>query len=165
MVMKSRNPDRFVSGDDVQLPSTSGSEDLHFRSEIMRLSREMLDDNLTFEKLKDNILWPFISKTMKLTFIDEKEAFMMRQLLEAEVCKIMRNTSACMQDKEFHEELAQARIIALCNINRAKGTDKAASMLNERIANISQFSQHFSTPIHGSGESRSFLRRLFGGAR
>jgi len=165
MVMKSRNPDKFVSGDDVQMPSSSGTEDLHFRSEIMRLSREMLDDNLTFEKLKDNPLWPFISKTMKLTFIDEKEAFMMRQLLEAEVCKVMRNTSACMQDRYFHEELSQARIIALCNINRAKGTEKASSMLNERIANISQFSQHFSTPVGGSGQNRSFLSRVFGVGR
>lgn len=164
MVMRSRNPDRFVSGDDVQLPSSPSTEDLHFRSELMRLSREMIEDDLTHEKLKDNPLWPFISKTMKLTFIDEKEAFMMRQLLEAEVCKVMRNTPACMQDRYFHEELAQARIIALCNINRAKGTDHASSMLNERIANISQFSQHFTSQV-GSREGRGLLNKIFGVGR
>lgn len=163
MVLNRNKPDQFIEPAMSSMP-TGGGDDLHFRSELMRLNKELIEDELTEEKLKDSLLWPFVTKTLKLTFIDEKDAVILKQLLESEVCKIMRSTPAAMQDHEFFKEIGAARIIALMNINRARGTENANSKLNERIANISQFSQHFTGTVGGTSRE-GWLSKIFGGRR
>lgn len=125
----------------------SQEDQLALKPISLQMINEIVEDDFTQGKLEDNPLWPFVSKTCKLTFIDEPGAFALSQLLEAEVCKAIRNKPPCEQDNKFYMEIGQGRIIGKLNIMRAKGTDKAQSMLNERIANISQ-------NIHYSGLSQ-----------
>ena len=144
------------------MPPMAATDEIFYRSELLRATEKLLKDKFVEEKLEGFDLWPIISKTMKLTFIDEREAFTIKQLIEAEICKIIRSKPLSEQNAQFFNKIDNARIIAILNINRAKGTINR-NLLNERTALISQFKQIVSTSQYQSGEKRGFFSRLFGG--
>jgi len=149
------------SPDLASMPSMPPTDEIYYRSELLRATEKLIKDEMVEEKLKDSDLWPFISKTQKLTFIDERDAAALKELLEATVCSIMRSKPVCELNGEFFKKINWGRIIAHLNINRAKGTTNR-NLLNERTALISQFKQVVTSSQYQAPERRGFLSRIFG---
>ena len=157
--------DDYVSSEvpevEYDVPETAPTEEVFFRDEVLRATEKLVKDELVDEKLKEFDLWPIISKTMKLTFIDERDSYVLRELIESEFCRLMRSKPPCELNQDFFRNIGNARIIALLNINRAKGTYNR-NLLNERTALISQFRQ-IVTSTSQQRERPGLFSRFFGG--
>ncbi|MHA1874037.1 MAG: hypothetical protein ACTSVB_07975 [Candidatus Heimdallarchaeaceae archaeon] len=136
------------------------NEDIFMRSEMLKITKELINDEPVEEKLAD-MLWAFKSKTMKLTFLNQNDTNVLNLLFEAEVCKMLRHLPKIEHTPELYEKLGQARVIALLNIKRAMGTNDRNKM-NERTSLLTQIRQNISTPIQQSSGHKGRLARLFG---
>ena len=143
------------------MPMMGATDEIFYRSEMLRATEKLVKDDLIEEKLKDFELWPIISKTIKLTFVNEREANILRQLLEAEICRLMRSKPISELDGKFFENVGNARIVALLNINRSKGVINK-NLLNERTALISQYKQIVTASQYQGTEKRGFWSKIFG---
>lgn len=142
------------------------SEDIFYRSDMMRSLEKMVDDDFVKEKLKDFELWSILSKSYKLTFFSMDDVYVQENLFEAEVCKLLRSIPPCMHDTKLSLKIGQSRMIFQANLRRSLGTNDR-NKINERIAQISQFRQFISSSMQsqGGGGIRGFLSKLAGGRR
>lgn len=135
-------------------------EDVFLRSEMLKVTKELINDEPVDKKLED-MLWAFKTKTMKLTFLDIHDMNVLNLLFEAEVCKMLRHLPKAEHTPELYEKLGQARVIALLNIKRGIGTNDRYKM-NERTSLLTQITQRINTPLQQSAQSKGRLARLFG---
>lgn len=143
----------------IEFPGTEEKEDIWFRSEMYKLLEKLIEDKSSEEKLKDFPLWAGLSKSIKLTFFDEREALSLENLFEAEVCRYLRSLPPNKHSFENYMKLGQARILFFANVNRSVGTP--IQKINERIAILSQWK--ISTPMEVSPQPKpSIWRRIFG---
>lgn len=135
-------------------------EDIWYRSEMLRIVDKIIEDDKVNEKMEELPFWSVNSKSLKLTFFDEREAAMLENLFEAEICRYLRSLSPDKQNFETYLKIGQARIVFYANLNRSVGTP--IQKINERIAILSQWK--ITTPVEVCPQPKqSIWRRIFGG--
>lgn len=131
-------------------------------SDTFKVIRELLRDEM-LNSLKNTPLWPVLTKSFVLTFLDDKEAKRLEFLFESYVCKWLRSLRpGDPKNKEIIDKIQQLRFIFLTNLNRARGTINS-NKINERTAQISQIRfgmSSFNTPTQSGGPG--FWSRLLG---
>ena len=149
--------------EDYELPmAESPQEDIFFRNEMIKITKEIIEDKTVEEKLKDFPLWAAASKSLKLTFLTPRDVTVLNNLFEAETCKMLRSIPPCVHDSDLYMRLGQARMIFMLNANRSLGTPNR-NIINERIAQLSQIKQVITTGTGESGgSSKGFFKRLMG---
>lgn len=136
-------------------------QDIFYRTDLMRIQKEMVEDDFVKKKLEDFELWSILSKTFKLTFYGVNDVRIMENQFEAEVCKYLRSIPPCLHNPELYIKIGQARMIFHANLRRGLGTNDR-NKINERIAQISQFRQFFTSSPRNEGGVKGFFRRLVG---
>jgi len=132
------------------------------QSDLAKLTKEILEDDVVNDKLKDFPMWSIGSKSLKLTFLDKLDVLKTENLFEANVCRLMRSIPPCAQNSGIYQNVSEARIIFNCNLRRSQGSENAENM-NERKALITQMRQLMSTPIMPKGgEGKGWLSKLLG---
>ena len=135
-------------------------EERWYASEVMKATKEIIEDKTVEERLGKNFpLWSLMTKSLKLTFLEERDVAILENLFEAEVCKMLRSIPPSMHNSQLYLQIGQARMIFLANMRRALGTNNR-SKINERIALLSQIRQVISSQTETG--KRGFLKRLFG---
>lgn len=135
-------------------------EDIFYRSDLMRATEKIIEDDFVKKKLENFPLWSIVSKTYKLTFFEIRDVYSQENLFEAEVNKLLRSIPPCMHSSELYLKIGQARMIFHANLRRALGTNNRGKM-NERIALLSQVRQLITTSTQKSGGGiRGFFRGL-----
>ena len=136
--------------------------DILSSSEIMKMIKELINDEIVEERLKDFPLWSIGTKSLKLTFLDYRDKYVLENLFEAEVCKMLRTTPKFMHTPQLYSSLGQARMVMLLNTKRSVGTTNR-NLINERTANVTQIKQVISSSARPqTGGSGGKLRRIFG---
>jgi len=145
-----------------QMKALSGiqdnSSDIAFRSDIMRATAEIIDDDFVSTKIENFPLWMTGTKSLKLTFFTEEDARIMENLFEAEACKLKRSIPPCQHNSDFYTMLGQTRMLFFSNIRRSLGTQNR-NQLNERVILQSQFKQIITS---SGSEDKGILGKLFG---
>jgi hypothetical protein len=98
--------------------------------EDIRSIDEILKDEIVEENLKDFPLWVAYAKTLKLTFLDERDVAVLENLFEALVCRYLRSLSFNKHTPELYTKIDQARMIFYANLRRSLGKNG----INERLA-------------------------------
>lgn len=132
-------------------------------SDTYKIINELLTEQMA-EKLKVSPMWPVLSKSFILSFIDNAEAQSLERLFESEVCKQLRSLEPNNpENRELVELMGQARWMFRANLNRARGTVNT-SKVNERTAQISQmqFGVTSTTQQSGGSSGPGFFGRLAG---
>jgi hypothetical protein len=138
---------------------TETTDDIFFKNELMRATEKIIEDKTAEERMGKNFpLWSILTKSMKLTFFDDKDAAILHNLFEAEVCKLERSRPPAQHDVDESLQVGQARMMFYSNIRRSVGTIDRAKV-NERIALLSQIKQFFN---YGGEMKKGFLSRLTG---
>jgi hypothetical protein len=90
---------------------------------------KLLKDEIAETNLKDFPLWVVYTKTIKLTFLDERDVAVLENLFEAEVCRYLRSLPPTKQKPEVYLKIDQARMIFYMNLRRSLGKGD----INERL--------------------------------
>lgn len=136
--------------------------DFLYRSEALRATKELLEDRIVEEGLNVEAFFPLfsvMSKTMKLTFFEERDVAIMENLFEAEIIRLWRSLPPNKQNTSTLLILGQSRMVFHANLRRSLGT-KEANKMNERIAQLTQMKMIMTTPT--PVKKTGFFARLFG---
>jgi len=135
------------------------NSDVWYRSDMMRATEKIIEDDVATEHLKDFPFWIPNSKSLKLTFLDSTDAAILTNLFEAEVCKYLRSVPASQHTPDLYVKIGQMRMLFMLNIRRSVGTENR-DMINERTTLQSQFKQIVTSST--GGMSKGLLQRIFG---
>jgi len=139
--------------------SSESQEDIWFRSEMFKLLEKIVEDKFAEQKLENFPLWMAASKSLKLTFFDDRDANILTNLFEAEVCRYLRSLPPNKQNFATYQQLGQARMLFLANVKRSVGTP--IQKINERIAVLSQWK--ITQPLEQSPVAKPGIwKRIFG---
>jgi len=142
------------------LSEARGGSDISFRSDIMRATEKLIDDEFASENLATFPMWVANAKSFKLTFFDMTDAEVLQNLYEAELCRVFRSVPPCMHNQELYYRINQSRMLFMANVHRSVGTDKR-DLINERIVLQSQF-KHIVTANDGQKGGAGLIGRLLG---
>jgi hypothetical protein len=90
---------------------------------------KILKDEIVEENLKDFPLWVAYAKTLKLTFLDERDVAVLENLFEALVCRYLRSLPPNKHSPELYTKIDQARMVFYANLRRSLGKNG----INERL--------------------------------
>lgn len=143
---------------------TQKNDTIYTQEELSQLVRQLLDDEITEGYLANSPLWAVITKTFKLTFLDETAAEILH--LRYKEAKIAYRVSlpSWKWDRKQSMFLYNLDFIFESNLNRAKGFEDGR--LNERVLISSQI-KHATTvlaesqPVKSTG-IRGVIGKVFG---
>lgn len=127
--------------------------------DAMMSAKELIEDKAIDQKMDNFPLDIIASKSLKLSFIDNKTAQYLRNLFEAEVIKYLRSLPPNMHTVTTYQKVGNARMIFEVNLNRARGTTNRDT-INERTAQVSQIKQIITSGT--TTAKRGIFKRLFG---
>ena len=142
-------------------PMAQQQDDIWFRNELIKATKELIEDKLVETKLEHFPLWSIYSKTYKLTFFKDVDVLSQENMFEAEVNKLLRSIPPCRHSSDLYITLGQARMIFHANLRRSLGTNNRET-INERTAQISQFKQVVTSSNFSEAGKPGLLRRIFG---
>jgi ethanolamine ammonia-lyase large subunit len=125
--------------------------------------KEFLEDKFVEDRTTDIPIWSMITKTSKITFLDQNEVSIFESLLEAMICRYMMSIPPCVINDDTLQLIDQVRVVSKFNLRRSSGTENA-NKINERTVQAMQIRQSFTSGggISGSPQQPGFLKRLFG---
>jgi NADH:ubiquinone oxidoreductase subunit F (NADH-binding) len=146
----------------MQIQSPSSEWDSNFESEMKKTLRELLEDKIVENKLADFPIWSMLTKTSKITFLEQKDLTIFESYLEAMVCDYLMSIPPSMINDDTIQQINQMRMISKFNLRRSAGTSTPNKM-NERTVQMMQIRQSVGggQPM-GDASKPGFIKRLFG---
>jgi len=135
--------------------------DDQYESEMKKNMKELLNDELVEQRLKDFEIWSMITKTSKITFITPNELSIFESHLESMICSQIMSLPPCMVNDSIMQIVDQARMISKFNLRRSSGTDNP-NKLNERTVQATQIRQSFTGGGFSQSSKPGLLKRMFG---
>lgn len=138
--------------------------DEQFESEMKKAVKEFLEDKFVEEKIVGFPIWSMISKTSKITFLEQYDVPIFESYLESMICSYLMSLPPCIINDETIQLVDQVRTISKFNLRRSSGTDNI-NKVNERTVQAMQIRQSFTSGGSNSGAMTArpgFLKRMFG---
>ena len=141
----------------------SSSEQIYTESEMKKSIKELLEDTVVDNKLKDFPVFGFLTKSSKLTFIEKNEIGIFQNIVEGSLCKFYRSVPPCRHSDEMYLMADQMKVISMFNLRRSSGTENS-NKINGRTALVTQIRQSLSQGLSGGSGAKNpnFIKRLFG---
>lgn len=147
------------------VPDSYMPADLMGVTDLSAALKEIINDEVVENKVKDTALWAIISKSLKLTFLDENDAIIWRHRFQEEKIRFRAQIPEANYNKETAYLLFNLELIFMANIKRAVGTTQ--NRMNERMAQLSHFKYNTTITQAGGGPGviggvKNVFRRAFG---
>jgi len=141
------------------------AESLNFGTDMVKMIEVLLEDDKAAETLKRGDMteiWAPIMKSMKLTFLSETDADILREYFEEAVCNLMLQRRRGEFTHADSMNIMMLRMLFYANLNRSVGT--ADNKINERIAQLTTITHQTGKfkEETTSGGGRNILGKLFG---